>query len=110
VRGGCSCAGTYGHFLLNVDWETSHRITEKINRGDLSEKPGWVRMSIHPTMTDRELEYIIDAIGEVAEHAEEWRIDYDFIVEVNEFFHKTNEKDMSSTISSWFEIKKETVS
>ena len=33
VRGGCSCAGTYGHFLLKVDFDTSHRITEKINQG-----------------------------------------------------------------------------
>jgi len=107
VRGGCSCAGTYGHFLLNVDWETSHRITEKINKGDMSEKPGWVRMSIHPTMTDQELHFIIDAIREVAEHTHEWKKDYDFAVDVNEFFHSTMEKDMNSAISSWFEMKKE---
>jgi selenocysteine lyase/cysteine desulfurase len=110
VRGGCSCAGTYGHFLLNVDWETSHRITEKINKGDLSEKPGWVRMSVHPTMTDHELQYIIDAIAKVVTHADEWVEDYKFHEEVNEFFHKSKEKDMSETITGWFEIKKETVS
>ena len=107
VRGGCSCAGTYGHFLLNVDWETSHRITEKINKGDLSEKPGWVRMSVHPTMTDHELNFIINAIGDVAAHAGEWVDEYNFVLGVNEFFHKTEEKDISSTINTWFEIKKE---
>ena len=107
VRGGCSCAGTYGHFLLNVDWETSHRITEKINKGDLSEKPGWVRMSVHPTMTDHELNFIINAIGDVAAHAGEWVEEYNFVLGVNEFFHKTEEKDISSTINTWFEIKKE---
>ncbi|MDX1429358.1 MAG: aminotransferase class V-fold PLP-dependent enzyme, partial [Rhodothermales bacterium] len=31
VRGGCSCAGTYGHYLLHVDWHRSHRITDKID-------------------------------------------------------------------------------
>jgi len=44
VRGGCSCAGTYGHYLLHVDQELSSRITKKIDQGDLSEKPGWVMM------------------------------------------------------------------
>src|SRR5690606_27055647 len=62
VRGGCSCAGTYGHYLLHVDPTRSKQITDKIDLGDLSDKPGWVRMSIHPTMTDEELEIIINAV------------------------------------------------
>ena len=49
VRGGCSCAGTYGHILLNVQPDQSCDITTKINEGNLTSKPGWVRMSIHPT-------------------------------------------------------------
>ncbi len=105
VRGGCSCAGTYGHFLLNVDWDTSHRITEKINKGDLSEKPGWVRLSIHPTMTDEELEMIIDAIKQVSINAAEWAEDYEYVLSKNEFFHKTEEKDIQKEINSWFEVE-----
>jgi len=62
VRGGCACAGTYGHFLLDVSYEHSREITDKINHGDLSEKPGWIRISLHPTMTNAELDLIIDAI------------------------------------------------
>ena len=104
VRGGCSCAGTYGHFLLNVDWETSHRITEKINRGDLSEKPGWVRLSVHPTMTDEELDYILNAISEVTENAVQWANDYKYVIDVNEYFHKTKEKELASSVSHWFEL------
>ncbi|RZL40009.1 MAG: aminotransferase class V-fold PLP-dependent enzyme, partial [Pedobacter sp.] len=49
TRGGCSCAGTYGHYLLHVDEEKSHELTSKIDSGDLILKPGWIRMSIHPT-------------------------------------------------------------
>jgi selenocysteine lyase/cysteine desulfurase len=30
VRGGCSCAGTYGHFLLNVDFKLSTEITREL--------------------------------------------------------------------------------
>jgi len=63
MRGGCACAGTYGHFLLDVTYKKSKHITNKINKGDLSEKPGWVRMSIHPTTTDEELYCIATSIG-----------------------------------------------
>ena len=63
VRGGCACAGTYGHFLLEVSHDKSRSITQKIDRGDLSEKPGWVRLSLHPTMTDEELDLFLYEIG-----------------------------------------------
>ncbi len=85
VRGGCSCAGTYGHYLLHVDYQKSHRITDKIDRGDLSEKPGWVRVSLHPTMTDEEVDYIVAAIGEIVEHAGDWKSDYRYDNHTNEF-------------------------
>jgi selenocysteine lyase/cysteine desulfurase len=71
VRGGCSCAGTYGHILLNVQTDQSCDITTKINKGDLTSKPGWVRMSIHPTMTDDEMHYIMNAIEDIAKNYKE---------------------------------------
>jgi selenocysteine lyase/cysteine desulfurase len=46
TRGGCSCAGTYGHFLLHVDKETSSDLVCLITSGDLMRKPGWIRMSV----------------------------------------------------------------
>lgn len=78
-RGGCSCAGTYGHYLLNVDQETSRKITDLINQGDFSNKPGWIRVSLHPTMTNEEVEYIGDAIQALAANFVEWGKGYDFI-------------------------------
>jgi selenocysteine lyase/cysteine desulfurase len=68
VRGGCSCAGTYGHILLNVDIEQSNNITNTIDMGDLSLKPGWIRMSTHPTMTNKDVEFIVSAIEELAKN------------------------------------------
>ena len=62
TRGGCSCAGPYGHHLLQIDPTRSQTIREKLRAGDLHSKPGWVRLSLHPTMTDTELDYILDAI------------------------------------------------
>ncbi len=76
TRGGCSCAGTYGHYLLNVQPEQSKKITDLINHGDYSEKPGWVRVSIHPTLTNKEVIYIGDSIAEMASKFNEWSTDY----------------------------------
>lgn len=78
TRGGCSCAGTYGHYLLNVDQEWSQAITQEISSGNCSNKPGWVRFSIHPTHTDQEVKYICAAIKEVALDYREMLKDYDF--------------------------------
>jgi selenocysteine lyase/cysteine desulfurase len=87
VRGGCSCAGTYGHYLLHVDPNRSHRITEKIDQGDLSEKPGWVRVSLHPTTTRREVQALANAIRACVEKAEVWGADYRYSAKTNEFRH-----------------------
>jgi selenocysteine lyase/cysteine desulfurase len=89
VRGGCSCAGTYGHFLLKVDIKLSEHITSLIDSGDLSLKPGWVRLSLHPTMTNAELEFILEAIKQVVENIEVWKQDYYYSNKTNEFYHNT---------------------
>jgi selenocysteine lyase/cysteine desulfurase len=104
VRGGCACAGTYGHFLLNVTPEKSRQITEKITSGDLSEKPGFIRVSLHPTMTDEELDYIIHAVDKIANNYEDWGSDYNYNPHNNEFYHKTNEKNYLEIIENWFEL------
>lgn len=104
VRGGCSCAGTYGHFLLHVSLCKSRKITEKINHGDLSEKPGWVRMSIHPTMTDAELLYTTNAIRDTVQNIAEWSVDYIYDIHSNEFRHKTYNSGEKDIIKSWFEL------
>ncbi len=104
VRGGCSCAGTYGHYLLHLDPTRSHKITDKINHVDLSEKPGWVRVSLHPTMTDDEVKYILTAIDEIIKNADKWKKDYDYNPKTNEFTHKTFYDDTNSNLEKWFNI------
>lgn len=104
VRGGCSCAGTYGHFLLHVDRALSQQITKRIDSGDLSLKPGWVRLSLHPTMTDAELDYVLDAIGLCVAHAEEWGKDYRYCATTNEFVHGEGAGVDALAIERWFEL------
>lgn len=104
TRGGCSCAGTYGHYLLHVDQETSNDLVCLITSGDLIKKPGWIRMSIHPTTTSEEIRFVCDSIKELAANHKQWENDYVYNGKTNEFIHKNataTEKDM---ISNWFSI------
>jgi len=104
VRGGCSCAGTYGHYLLHVDPHRSHRIAEQIDHGDLSNKPGWVRLSIHPTMTDAEIDFILAAIRETTKRAGEWEKDYSYSSSTNEYRCLRESGSASPDVASWFKL------
>jgi selenocysteine lyase/cysteine desulfurase len=104
VRGGCSCAGTYGHFLLNVDFKLSKEITDKIDAGDLSMKPGWIRLSLHPTMTNDELLYITEAIKMTIEKAGDWKKDYFYDSHTNEFSHRKLSGHNGLRCSEWFNL------
>ncbi|AXG74852.1 aminotransferase class V-fold PLP-dependent enzyme [Flavobacterium arcticum] len=105
TRGGCSCAGTYGHYLLHVDQEKSHYLTNKITEGDLIQKPGWIRMSIHPTTTSEEIAYVCKSIKELAANHELWVEDYKYNRNTNEFVHKNESPDaVSNSIKQWFEL------
>ena len=104
VRGGCSCAGTYGHFLLNVEKKESHRITSNIESGDLTEKPGWVRMSIHPTMKTEELMFFFSSLKDIIENIEKYRKDYYLDKECGEYFHQTVPRKKPSDYCSVFEL------
>jgi selenocysteine lyase/cysteine desulfurase len=105
TRGGCSCAGTYGHFLLHVDQETSNELTSEISIGDLARKPGWIRMSIHPTTSCEEIEYVCESIKALAENHQEWAKDYDYDRYTNEFNHKSfSNAPRHERVESWFEL------
>ena len=106
VRGGCSCAGTYGHYLLHVDPNRSKIITDKIDQGDFSEKPGWVRFSIHPTMTNSEMKKAIDGIALIVKNIEKWSKDYFYDKSKNEFFHHSKNGSELEKIKSWFSLTK----
>lgn len=93
ARGGCSCAGTYGHFLLNVDRQHSQSITDRINHGDYSTKPGWIRISLHPTLTEEEVRFIGDGVAELAENYKEWSQKYNFEPSKNLLEYKNTELD-----------------
>ena len=104
TRGGCSCAGTYGHFLLNVDQETSYRIKDQILEGCSSEKPGWVRLSIHPTILDSEVTFICNSLRELCENIDVWSSDYSYDPIKNEYVHKAVKPIEHSLVKNWFRV------
>ena len=102
TRGGCSCAGTYGHFLLHVDQQKSHDLIEKISEGCLLDKPGWIRMSIHPTTTNEEVDFICKSIKDLAENFKDWKKDYQYSEATNEFVFKGFDSKEKELVESWF--------
>jgi len=71
-RGGCSCAGPYGHRLLGIDIERSHEFEREIARGCEGIKPGWVRLSFNYFISEAVFQYILDAVQLIAD--EGWRL------------------------------------
>ena len=104
TRGGCSCAGTYGHYLLHVDQETSHDLVCQITSGDLFKKPGWIRMSIHPTTTSEEIQMVCDSVKALAKNHKEWANDYEYNFKTNEFVHKSAKHAEKEMVKGWFKF------
>ena len=71
-RGGCSCAGPYGHRLLGIDLETSHEFEREITHGCEGIKPGWVRVNFNYFISETVFRFILDAVELVARHG--WRL------------------------------------
>ena len=88
ARGGCSCAGPYGHYLLGIDLERSHEFEREIGRGCEGIKPGWVRINFNYFISDAVCDYIIEAVRLVA--SDGWRLlgDYDFDAASGRWRHK----------------------
>lgn len=102
TRGGCSCAGTYGHYLLHIDEEESNYLTRKITEGMYAEKPGWIRMSIHPTTTDKEMKFIVESIKALATNFADWGKEYEYVPNTNEYKMKQPDSFEQNLVDKWF--------
>ncbi len=84
-RAGCSCAGPYGHRLLDIGTDLSARYRQCLVDGIHGLKPGWARVGFHYTHDDDEVEYLIRAVELVAEHGARFLALYDFDVATGEW-------------------------
>jgi len=87
-----------------VDQETSHQLIDEITLGDLMKKPGWIRMSIHPTTTNREIEFVCSSIKALAKNHPDWAKDYIYDKNTNEFIHKNANSFETELVEKWFEL------
>jgi hypothetical protein len=71
-RGGCSCAGPYGHDLLNLSEEKSQKYMVELSKGNVGSKPGWVRLNYNYFIPEEEFEYILDSISWIAKNG--WKL------------------------------------
>lgn len=68
ARGGCSCAGPYGHQLLGLSMQTSRAIESEIRRGHMILRPGWVRLNFNYFIDEATFEYLLRAVELIADH------------------------------------------
>ena len=89
ARGGCSCAGPYGHRLLGIDESKSHSFEEVIAQGWDGIKPGWVRINFNYFVTESVRDYIIAAVKFVAKNGAKFLADYYFDPAVGLWWNRT---------------------
>ncbi|HEX3705643.1 MAG TPA: aminotransferase class V-fold PLP-dependent enzyme [Mycobacteriales bacterium] len=88
ARGGCSCAGPYGHRLLGIDLEHSHAFQHEIAGGCEGIKPGWVRVNFAYFLDDAVADYLIEAVRFVATEGDRFLPDYRFDLESGLWRHR----------------------
>jgi selenocysteine lyase/cysteine desulfurase len=86
-RAGCSCAGPYGHILLGIDDETSEKFRRLILKGNEGIKPGWVRVNIHYSLSEDDIDYLINAITFVARYGHLFLQKYAFDMKTADWKH-----------------------
>jgi selenocysteine lyase/cysteine desulfurase len=94
-RGGCSCAGPYGHHLLGIDSAHSREFRSLIERGFGGIKPGWVRLSFNYFISDAVADYLIRAVELVAEHGYRLLPEYRFDITTGQWRHHRRGPDVS---------------
>jgi selenocysteine lyase/cysteine desulfurase len=87
-RAGCSCAGPYGHLLLDISDEQSSKYRNAIQNGLLGLKPGWVRINIHYSFSEKDVDFLAKAIAFVAKNGHLFLPKYKFNIQTGEWTHK----------------------
>jgi selenocysteine lyase/cysteine desulfurase len=90
TRGGCMCAGTYGHELLGIGPARSFEIKCGIEQGNWGVRPGWTRISFSPATSDEEMEVLLDAVSELAARWRDWAGDYEMEPTTAAWRHKAD--------------------
>lgn len=85
VRGGCMCAGPYGHELLHIDPAVSLGLKREIQQGHCGVKPGWVRVSFSPVTREDEFATLLEGVEFVTRRGREYLDRYELVDELGEW-------------------------
>ena len=87
-RGGCSCAGPYGHRLLGIDLDRSREFEREITHGCEGIKPGWVRINFNYFISEAVFTYLVEAVDLVSSHG--WKLlpEYRFDTSTGRWNHR----------------------
>jgi selenocysteine lyase/cysteine desulfurase len=99
ARGGCSCAGPYGHRLLGIDIEHSHAFQHEIAAGCEGIKPGWVRVNFAYFIDDTVVDYIVAAVRFIAHHGDRFLTDYRFDPPTGLWWHRRSRPEPPLTLT-----------
>jgi selenocysteine lyase/cysteine desulfurase len=88
ARGGCSCAGPYGHRLLGIDLDRSHAFQRQIGKGCEGLKPGWTRVNINYFLSEATCDYLIAAVHLIADQGWKLLTDYTFELHTGRWHHR----------------------
>ena len=88
VRAGCMCAGPYGHLLLHIDEAHSREIRSRLDEGHIGEKPGWVRISLGPTVSEDEFQVLLEAVDHLLVHGRNYTDDYELVDRTGEWVRR----------------------
>jgi selenocysteine lyase/cysteine desulfurase len=98
ARGGCSCAGPYGHRLLGIDLDRSHGFQREISRGCEGIKPGWVRVNFNYFIDDATFDYIVDAVHLIADRGAMLLNQYRFEPDSGLWHHSAAERNPAMSL------------
>jgi selenocysteine lyase/cysteine desulfurase len=92
TRAGCSCAGPYGHYLMNIEPKLSDYYRCIItNVGYTGIKPGWVRLNLHYVLDEDEVDYLVQALKFICEHGYKFISCYVFNLKTGEWVHESGD-------------------
>lgn len=100
ARGGCSCAGPYGHRLLGIDLERSAAFECEILQGAEGLKPGWVRLSFNYFISETTFRFLVNAVLWVAEHGWKMVPEYRFCPETGAWRHRVRRSEPMGSLGS----------
>ena len=105
-RAGCSCAGPYGHILLNIDQRSSQKYRQQVRKKRGGLKPGWVRINVHYTFSRDDIDFLLQAVEFVAEHGHLFLPKYAFNMQTGEWaFKGFQETEVNLCLENNFETK-----